>query len=239
MLRPVSPEVLLNKTNLQIVSEALQRMRQQDAHEYLIGLLPRLPSSPTAPATVLFNGRALSRIKCDKCPDSNSSLTQEEFGVLSVTIDEENIHSLEEALREHFDTKFEHPCVTCKIPTPHTKEFLIYETPAILAVQYKRYRVVATVTAKGKDPTFVADRISKKITHPFHLPLLVGDTTAEYELYGLVSHIGASLECGHYTATFVDASNSWVHASDEIVVPTTVPSGDTDTYIVFYRALGP
>eukprot|EP00440_Ansanella_granifera_P040589 gb/GFBE01044022.1/.p1 GENE.gb/GFBE01044022.1/~~gb/GFBE01044022.1/.p1 ORF type:complete len:458 (+),score=120.98 gb/GFBE01044022.1/:1-1374(+) len=102
------------------------------------------------------------------------------------------------------------------------------------------YRFCNTLDAAGN---FKPAKVKRKVAFPTKLELDTGD----YQLFGVVSHIGASLASGHYVAAVQSTRDGlWYTCDDEKVSPVNLKalydgrpiSGvqpGSDPYILFYQ----
>jgi len=100
------------------------------------------------------------------------------------------------------------------------------------------YRFCHTFDAAGR---FQPSKVKRQVT----FPTLLSMETGEYDLFGVVSHIGSSLASGHYIAS-VQREGMWYTCDDERVSPVTLKAvydgrpisamhPGADPYILFYQ----
>mmetsp|Transcript_96377 Transcript_96377/g.171296 ORF Transcript_96377/g.171296 Transcript_96377/m.171296 type:complete len:580 (-) Transcript_96377:218-1957(-) len=114
---------------------------------------------------------------------------------------------------------------------------IISRTGDVLAIVL--YRFCHTFDAAGR---FQPSKVKRRVTFPTKALSL---DTGDYDLFGVVSHIGSSLASGHYVAA-VQREGEWYSCDDERVSPVTQKavydgrpiSGiqpGSDPYILFYQ----
>jgi len=113
---------------------------------------------------------------------------------------------------------------------------IVSRTGDVLAIVL--YRFCHTFDAAGR---FQPSKVKRQVT----FPTLLSMETGEYDLFGVVSHIGSSLASGHYIAS-VQREGMWYTCDDERVSPVTLKAvydgrpisamhPGADPYILFYQ----
>lgn len=110
-----------------------------------------------------------------------------------------------------------------------TKQFSLERAPIVLCIQLKRFSMLGTklnkqITIKPKlDLTKFASRRNS------------GEQLT-YRLVAMVTHLGASQHCGHYTAIGLTESGTYYNYDDSYVRPITMQNVcNTNGYIIFYE----
>jgi hypothetical protein len=184
---------------------------QEDAHEFLRLVMEGMhladlaaarfdasPYSRHAQSGVLhgiFGGHLRSQVRCETCQFNSN--TYDAFLDLSLEIKKRA--SLEDAL-SHFtksevlDGPNKYKCSNCGVKSRATKRFTVHRAPLVLSVHLKRFE-----TSWGGH----ASKINKHVR--FGQSLSLGDymsqgerADAQYALYAVLVHTGASTRSGHY-----------------------------------------
>lgn len=212
----------------------------------------------------LFAGQHASRLRCTTC--RNTSTTYEAFYSISVEIPRTGETDIYTCLKSYCQEEMLSgdevwKCPHCKCEREATKQIIITRAPQILVVHFKRF------SASKNEAT---RKVHTPIDFPLHglnmdkfmLPLpssaqANGATKpAEldaaslppytYDAYGVLRHIGASGNSGHYISLVKDASKGcWRRFDDERVTdfePKNLKWKDRlqneQAYIVFYERVG-
>lgn len=191
--------------------------RQQDPHELYLIILGQFPAELKS----IFRGKLRSTVTCVK---GHASRTQEDFFNLSLEI--ANSSSVNASLQKFFEPDTNIPgylCQDCNKRVRIQKAYAIEENPAVLVIQLNRFN-------------HLAQKVNRSVK--FESKLALGSD--EYELYGMVEHLGGSINSGHYIS-YVRAPNSaWYKADDSFVssfrqndLPSVKP------YLLFYIKKSP
>ncbi|KAK2077331.1 hypothetical protein QBZ16_004965 [Prototheca wickerhamii] len=225
---------LAHAKSLRRVNKSFRPGRQEDAHEYLLGLLDAMHESTLAkkggaatgsvraagapPAasfvTRIFGGRVRSQVKCQSC--GYESNTYEPFLELSLDIGRST--SVTRALQrftagETLQGSNAYRCPREGAPVRAVKSMRVEDAPRVLALTLKRFEFGG-----------YGQKIGKKIDFDAALdlaPFLAARaaTPVMYDLYAVLVHSGHSVHSGHYYA-FVKAANGlWNLCDDASVSP--------------------
>ena len=189
---------------------------QQDAHEFLMAIIPRL-------ALLKYQGRVVSLLKC-RC--SYQSTKYELFTCIEVPVlERENQVSLEDCIQKWLAAEKveEWNCPSCKKSGYGVKKLTLDALPNLLIIQLKRFRKVGNTVEK----------IYKRVKFPMENATIGG---SKYRLKGVTYHSG-SPRAGHYTAS-VAYDEHWWKCNDSVV--KRIEDGEVvseSAYILFYKQL--
>lgn len=204
----------------------------------------------------MFGGYLRSQVKCTKC--KHHSNTYDPFMDLSLEVSGNSVHSLHDALREFtrketLDSDNKWKCSGCKKMVCATKQLTIFRPPLTLCIQMKRFSFTSGLgsymhhqgyshfSGKGMGMKHGGSKIQKAIEFPEILNLSLSDgRICEYELTGVVIHVGGSATSGHYTAYVKrpgkQGKSQWLHMDDSFVekVSEKTVLRQKDAYVLFY-----
>jgi ubiquitin carboxyl-terminal hydrolase 8 len=193
--------------------------------------------------TQLFTGLYSSIVTCLECKTKSASF--EPFNILQLPIPEKEKATLKECLDDYTkteklddDNKFH--CSKCSKKVDSEKRLTLWNTPAYLIIQLKRFR--SDVRSRHKVNTY--------IDYPLK-DLSLEDNFNEqrkrnykYDLIGIVRHMG-SLDGGHYVAYTKNPINNLWYYFDDSKVRGLVEVDDfseiekiiqtKEAYILFYK----
>ncbi|KAJ8968419.1 hypothetical protein NQ317_002174 [Molorchus minor] len=238
----IRPLLIYNK--LRLVCRNLIPGRQEDAHEFLRYLVEAMEKSylsrfknhtefdsktkETTPLNQILGGYLRSAVRCLKC--GHVSTTFQHFQDLLLDI--RKAQTLDEALelyfsREKLDDE-SYQCESCQKKVPATKQFSLERTPMVLCIQLKRFSV-----SNNKITKHVAFRqrldLTRYARHRPNVPLI-------YRLVALVTHMGPTVGCGHYTAVAQAPSGNYYQFDDSMVRPISHQAMfNTNAYIMLYE----
>ena len=204
----------------------------------------------------MFGGYLRSQVHCTKC--KYKSNTYDPFLDLSLEVSGKKVHSLYDALSEYtrketLDAENKWKCSGCKKRVCATKQLTVFRPPLTLCIQLKRFSFgggfggfmhhqgFSHFAGKGMGVMRGGSKVQKQIEFPSNLKLPLSDgRKCEYELTGVVVHIGGSATSGHYTA-FVrqigkQGEQQWLNMDDSFVdpVPEKTVLRNKDAYVLFY-----
>jgi hypothetical protein len=178
-----------------------------------------------------------SQVRCTQC--GYKSNTYDPFLDISLEVSKKSSNSIAAAIadftrKETLDIRNQWKCGGCHKPVCATKQLTIFRPPLTLCVQLKRFSYGGGYRGGGS-------KITKPIQYPASLSLPLSDKrNCEYDLTGVIIHIGGSASSGHYTA-FVkrpDAGGKgqWFHMDDSSCSPVSLKSvlRERDAYVLFY-----
>ena len=249
-----SPTPLFN--NLRSISSHLRPGRQHDAHEFLVNFLdnlekgyensnpktnqsqklqldnslPNTDSKSQNPIKTIFNGETVSQVKCLRC--GYCSNTFETY--TGLTLDLLKNTTLINCLNSFFkvdklagDNQYQ--CSRCKKKVDAEKRYYLKKTPDNLIIHLKRFDNFRNKVSK---PIEYEQSLSLK---KYQQPNAVG-VKMNYELYGVVIHIGGTLNGGHYIAYIKNPEDKWCIMDDSRVSLNSNNGESNGAYILFYRA---
>ena len=110
----------------------------------------------------------------------------------------------------------------CGLVSKHIFSCTIYDHPRVLFVSVNRYTLSSSYARARKD--------CRKIRMDEVMELY----GQRYRLGGIITHLGASVDSGHYTAC-VERNGALYTCSDSVVQKTkSFPSQSFDVYLLFY-----
>ncbi|XP_055614336.1 ubiquitin carboxyl-terminal hydrolase 36 isoform X2 [Uranotaenia lowii] len=238
----IKPQLVYSK--LRLVCKHLVPGRQEDAHEFLRYLveamekcyLLRIPNSKgleqyskeTTPLNQILGGYLRSEVRCMSC--YHVSTTFQHFEDLLLDIRKAN--SIEEALDVHFARErleeMQYKCEACKKRVAATKQFSLERAPFALCIQLKRFSMLGSKINKHvelRERLDLSPYMSQKTNRPL-----------TYKLVSMVTHLGTTQHCGHYTAIGCTESGSYYVFDDSSVRPINIQNvTNTNAYIIFYE----
>lgn len=124
--------------------------------------------------------------------------------------------TLDEALagyfsQEHLDNN-DYKCEACKRRVPATKQFILERPPKVLCVQLKRFSVLG-----GKISRHIGFKQSVDMGPYIRRQPGEQPTKLVYRLASMVTHMGPSVNCGHYTAIAQVSSGKFYSFDDSSV----------------------
>ncbi|XP_044753108.1 ubiquitin carboxyl-terminal hydrolase 36 [Coccinella septempunctata] len=245
-MNAIRPIHIYNK--LRLISRNFILNRQEDAHEFLRHLIEAMEKAylnrfknneqfdarvkETTPLNQIFGGYLRSAVTCQDC--GHVSTTFQHFQDLLLDI--RRAQTVEEALdgyfsRERIDDDTYH-CESCRKKVSATKQFSLERAPAVLCVQLKRFSVTNT-----KINRHIAFRQRLDLTkHTKNRP----STPLVYKLVSIITHIGSSVNCGHYTAIGSVPSGNFYQFDDSNARPISYQGVlSTFAYILMYELESP
>lgn len=231
-------------TKLRLVCKHLIMGRQEDAHEFLRYLVEAMEKSylarfrnskeldqyskETTPLNQILGGYLKSAVRCLAC--GHVSTTFQHFQDLLLDIRKAN--TIEEALDLYFARErledMGYKCEACKKKVSATKQFSLERAPISLCIQLKRFSMMGSKLNKH-----VAIRPRLDLS-PYASKTNKENLT--YKLVAMVTHLGASQHCGHYTAIGLTDTGTYYQFDDSYVRSISLQNVlNTNAYIIFYE----
>lgn len=232
-------------SKLRMVCKHLIPGQQEDAHEFIRYLMEAMEkayllrcgkpsqfdqySKETTPINQILGGYLKSSVKCLAC--NHVSVTFQHFEDLLLDIRKAN--TVDEALDLYFSRErledMGYKCESCKKKVAATKQFSLERAPISLCIQLKRFSIVG-------------NKLNKQIGIRQQLNLSKYSSKKDcnqqltYRLVSMVTHLGASQHCGHYTAIGHTDAGSYYQFDDSCVRPISLQNVlHTNAYIMFYE----
>ncbi|XP_029169097.1 ubiquitin carboxyl-terminal hydrolase 36 [Nylanderia fulva] len=240
----IKPYYIYSK--LKLICRTMVPGQQEDAHEFLRYLLEGMErtylirhkatkldsySKETTPINQIFGGYIRTEVKCLQC--QHVSTTFQHFQDLLVDIRKAN--TLDEALNSYFSREQldnnDYKCEACKRRVPATKQFTLERPPKVLCVQLKRFSVLG-----GKISRHIG--FKQTIDMGPYLWREPGESPRQltYKLMSMVTHMGPSVNCGHYTAIAQVSSGQYYSFDDCSVRPLSLNNVlSTNAYIMIFE----
>ncbi|XP_001662174.2 ubiquitin carboxyl-terminal hydrolase 36 isoform X1 [Aedes aegypti] len=240
----IKPYLVVSK--LQLVCKHLVPGRQEDAHEFLRYLVEAMEKSylarfknskeldqyskETTPLNQILGGYLRSEVKCLSC--HHVSTTFQHFEDLLLDI--RKVNSIEEALTMYFARErleeMQYKCEACKKKVAATKQFSLERAPFALCIQLKRFSMMGNKINKHVELKTRLDLT------PFSSKSAVSNGRLTYKLVSMVTHLGSTQHCGHYTAIGGTESGTYYVFDDSLVRPISLQNvTSTNAYIIFYE----
>merc|ERR550519_1664356 len=123
-------------------------------------------------------------------------------------------------------------CEKCKQKVPAWKQYKIERPPLVLCVQLKRFNLMG-----GKNGRPVT--MTRKLDISQHVRWAnMRGVNVNYKLVSMITHVGPSPNCGHYTAIGEASNGTFFRFDDSSVHPTSVQNAlNTSAYVIFYEML--
>lgn len=248
-IHPVKPNRVYSK--LRQICRHLMHGHQEDAHEFLRYLVEAMEKAyllrfknskefdqmtkETTPLNQILGGYLKSSVRCMQC--GHVSVTFQHFQDLLLDIRKSS--SIEDALDTHFARErledMGYKCEACKKKVSATKQFSMERAPIALCIQLKRFSMMGS-------------KLNKHITFGTRLNLSKysskrqagggggNDPQMMYRLVSMVTHLGSSQHCGHYTAVGLASSGNYYTFDDSSVRAIGQHNVvETNAYIMFYE----
>ena len=193
-----------------------------------------------SPIKEMFGGMLLSKTKCEYCSDTGNMFDPINMLQLSIP-DNKSDHTLEECLdfflkQERLDKEEAINCHFCGFKSRAYKNYLIWKTPKILVIQFKRFE-------KNRNK-----KISDNIVYPLYdldLSKYIHDdspykNTSKYNLVGINFHDDFNMgriDFGHYTSLVKTGNNNWYYYNDSnqpIKIKKEETIQNKKAYLLFY-----
>ncbi|CAI2732527.1 unnamed protein product [Schistosoma spindalis] len=229
-------------TNVRAICPSLRPYQQEDAHEFLLGLLSRMEDSSLASLGKvsrkisetnvirrIFGGIIRSEVTCRSCLKVSARDEQ----CFNLSMDITCARSLQQCLcnyirSEELSGQNAYKCENCHQLRPAMRKCTIYRAPPILIIQLNRFSRHQKLDIRVDFPS--SFNLRPFMTQSKGLPIL-------YKLYAIVNHEGYSCRSGHYVS-FTLRHGQWLSLNDSFV-STTNPDHvlRQSPYLLFYEAV--
>lgn len=241
-------------SKLRQICRHLVQGHQEDAHEFLRYLVEAMEKAyllrfknskefdqytkETTPMNQILGGYLKSSVRCLDC--GHVSVTFQHFQDLLLDIRKSS--SIDEALDTHFARErledMGYKCEACKKKVSATKQFSLERAPIALCIQLKRFSMMG-----GKMNKHVSFSPRLNLSKYSARRAQTGDNADPqmiYRLVSMVTHLGSSQHCGHYTAVGLTSAGAYYTFDDSSVRPIAQQNVlQTNAYIMFYELEDP
>ena len=204
---------------------------QRDAHEALVLLLEafndvcRLPTAGSdfsdTPdfSDYYFGGVFHKKFTCKICQGTNFFVEAFRSFIVQPSVD---LHTWLSSshLEENVIT-----CDYCHMQDTQVVTPSVHEFPRVLLIQISRFS------------TSNLHHRSRKDTFPMPLYDRVKFRLVEYQLFGVIEHLGVSVDSGHYTCLVLH-KDCWYACSDVNITKVSLPNLSKNSYLLFYYRRG-
>lgn len=246
-LCPTKPVQVYSK--LKQICRHLVHGHQEDAHEFLRYLMESMEKAylnryknskdfeqytkETTPINQILGGYLRTSVKCLSC--QYESVTFQHFEDLLLDI--RKVNTIEDALKYHFARErledMDYTCESCKKKVSATKQFSLERAPVALCIQLKRFSGI-----NGKISKHV--NISQDLDFSQYSSKDMKSSQLKYRLVAMITHLGTTPQCGHYTAIGCCQDGSYYQFDDSSVRAMSTNSlMNTNPYIIFYELVTP
>ncbi|XP_071443510.1 ubiquitin carboxyl-terminal hydrolase 36-like isoform X2 [Hetaerina americana] len=263
----IKPYLIYNR--LKSICKHMSYGRQEDAHEFLRYLLEKMElsyldrfkgkqlenaSKETTPVHRIFGGYMRSEICCLDC--KGTSTTFQHFQDLMLDI--RRTSSLDDALQLFFSRESlegddggvggeggdAYKCGKCHVKGHCVKRSSIQIAPKVLCIQLKRFTVMGGKLVKHvsyPEKLDMSPYLHNKHPGQFNSShCSQRQTPLMYHLTSIVSHSGASMNSGHYTATARSPSGDFYEFDDTYVHQVPLHGSlEANAYILMYEMIPP
>ncbi|PNF25263.1 hypothetical protein B7P43_G12579 [Cryptotermes secundus] len=242
----IKPFLIYNR--LKLICKHLVHGQQEDAHEFMRYLLESMEKSyltrykdlkldsyskETTPLNQIFGGYIRTEVTCLQCGGVSTTFQH----CQDLLLDIRRASTLDDALaayfcKERLDGDDAYRCERCHRKVSATKKFSLEKPPQVLCIQFKRFSILG-----GKINKHVSFSLRLDLTR-FLCPQSAhrGPVPLTYRLVSMVTHVGSSVHCGHYTAVAQTSMGHYYQFDDSSVRPISLSAVlDTNAYIMMYE----
>lgn len=235
-------------SRLKFICKHLVHGQQEDAHEFMRYLLESMEKSyltrykdlkldsyskETTPLNQIFGGYIRTEVTCLQCGGVSTTFQH----CQDLLLDIRRASTLDDALagyfcKERLDGDDAYRCERCHKKVSATKKFSLEKPPQVLCIQFKRFSILG-----GKINKHVSFSLRLDLTR-FLCPQSAhrGPVPLTYRLVSMVTHVGSSVHCGHYTAVAQTSTGHYYQFDDSSVRPISLSAVlDTNAYIMMYE----
>lgn len=241
----IKPSLITSK--IKMICRHMSHGSQEDAHEFMRHLLENMEkaylnrckaqkfdpySKETTPINQIFGGYIRTEVKCLRCSYASTTFQH----IQDLILDIRKASKVEDAMDQYFSKERleenSYKCEKCKCGVPAIKKYSIERPPKVLCIQLKRFNAVGVKIPKPVEHRTQMDL--KRHIHP--QSTYARCPSLPYKLISMVTHVGPSSGCGHYTAIAQCSSRTFHHFDDTHVQPVSLQAVlNNCAYILIYE----
>jgi ubiquitin carboxyl-terminal hydrolase 36/42 len=176
-------------------------------------------SKETTPVNEIFGCCIRTEVTCLQCGDASTTSQHCQDFLLDIQC----ASALDDALavyfcKEHLNGESAYHCERCQRKVSATKMFSLEKPPQVLCLQLKRFSVFGEKINKN---ILFSQRLD--LTR-FHCPQSAHRSPVPliYRLVSMVTRVGSSVDCGHYTAIAQTSSGHYYQFNESVVQPISL-----------------
>jgi ubiquitin carboxyl-terminal hydrolase 36/42 len=242
----IKPLLIYNR--LQLICKNLVYGQQEDAHEFMCCLLESMKESylthyrdlkldsysrETTPLNQIFGWYIRTEVTCLQCGGVSTTFQHCQDLILDI----QHTSTLDVALAAYFseerlDGDDAYCCEQCHKKVSATKKYSLEKPPQVLCIQFKRFSIMGRKIGKHISFSLRLDLTRFLCPESAHHGL----APLTYHLVSMVTHVGSSVHCGHYTAVAQTSTGQYYKFDDSSVLAISLSAVlDTNAYIMIYE----
>lgn len=209
---------------------------QQDAHETFLIVLDKLQHELSKQnLKTFFQGQFIQIMQCQKCHQRSSKLENFEHIILSIA--NEDIVSIDDALNKYFDNESVSidDCQFCHQNSSQTLHTYLYSIPIYLIIVLNRFNLHKTNQKNDKLIEYDFEK-PLDINKYFSILFTIHNDSSQYHLKSIIHHSG-HLNNGHYYC-YQKYHHQWYECNDTSISIAPIQSiSKENTYILVYELM--